>query len=62
MSAYKAKFLDYLLTRDPRWPEYLALLDAVLVGIVLTIGITIGLVLAADWLVRWRALVDRAGD
>ena len=68
-SAYKAKFYDYIVTqypqlvrRVPRWSEYLALLDAALVGIVLTIGITAGLVLAADWLARWRILVDRADD
>jgi hypothetical protein len=61
-SAYKSKFLDYIMTRDPRWPEYLALLDAALVGLVLTIGLTAGLVLAANWLARWRALVKRAGD
>ncbi len=61
-SAYKSKFLDYIMTRDPRWPEYLALLDAALVGLVLTIGLTAGLALAANWLARWRALVKRAGD
>ncbi len=54
---YRAEFRDYVM-----WSKHLALLDAALVGIVLTIGITAGLVLAADWLARWRALVDRASD
>ncbi len=69
MSNYKSRFYDYFTTQQPQlgelipcWPEYLALLDAALVGIVLTIGLTIGLVLAADWLARWRVLVDRPGD
>jgi hypothetical protein len=68
-SFYKAEFIRYvkawwprLVERDPRWFDHLALLDAALVGIALTIGITAGLVLAADWLARWRALVNRAGD
>ncbi|MEW5956384.1 MAG: hypothetical protein AB1801_01575 [Chloroflexota bacterium] len=66
---YKMYFLDYIMTRHsqlgdwiPHWPEYLALLDAALVGLVLTIGLTAGLVLAANGLARWRNLVERAGD
>ena len=33
-----------------RWPNLLALLDAALVGIVLTLGLTVGLRLARRWL------------
>lgn len=68
-SSYRADFTRYtmpwwqaLMERYPRWFDGLALLDAALVGIVLTIGITAGLIIAADWLRRWQALVARAGD
>ncbi len=40
--------------------DYLGLADAFLVGIVMTIGITWGLYLAARWLKNWRDLVTRA--
>jgi len=36
-----------LAAQFPRWPAYLGLLDAALVGVVLTIGITLGLTLSA---------------
>jgi hypothetical protein len=51
-----------LTQRAPQWYDYLALADAALVGIVLTVGITAGLVVAADRSARWRDLTERAGD
>lgn len=51
-----------LMERWPRYFDYLALLDAALVGLVLAIGITAGLLVAQDWLKRWRDLVNRGGD
>jgi hypothetical protein len=44
----------------PQWPDYLALLDAVLVGVVLTVGIAAGMILAAKALVWSRERVNRA--
>ena len=68
-SFYKAEFTRYVSTlwsqlmgRYPQWFDYLALLDAALVGIVLTVGNTAGLLVASDWLTRWRNLTDRAND
>ena len=40
----------------------LRLLDAALGGALLYCGLATGLILAARWLARWRALVDRAYD
>jgi hypothetical protein len=51
-----------LVDQYPRWFDYPALMDAALAGIVLTIGITAGLLLAEDWLQRWRDLINRSGD
>jgi hypothetical protein len=68
-SFYRSQFSDYVMARwpqvvdqYPRWFDYLALIDAALAGIVLTIGITAGLLLAEDWLKRWRDLINRSGD
>ncbi len=68
-SFYKSEFTRYvqawwpqLVEGDLPWFDYLARADAGLVGIVLTVGITAGLVLAADWLARWQTLVNQAGD
>jgi hypothetical protein len=68
-SYYMAQLLDFVTTRWPqliqcclRWPDYLALIDAALVGVVLTIGITAGLLLAEDRLKKWRDLVDQSND
>jgi hypothetical protein len=68
-SFYKAEFTRYisalwpqLAEGCPQWFDYLALLDAALVGTVLSIGITAGLLIASDWLARWRNLVDRVTD
>ena len=47
-----------LATQFPRWPAYLGLLDAALVGAVLTVGITLGLILSAA---RLKKKDDRAG-
>jgi hypothetical protein len=43
----------------PAWLHGLTLLDAALVGVVLAIGLTAGLLIAANRLARWRALVER---
>jgi hypothetical protein len=51
-----------LEARFPEWFDCLARLDAALVGITLTVGITAGMLLAAAWLTKWHALVDRVGD
>jgi hypothetical protein len=69
-SYYYAQFFEFVEMRWPwlvvqcctGWPNYLALIDAALVGIVLTIGITAGLLLAEDWLKRWRDLINQSGD
>jgi hypothetical protein len=68
-SFYKAEFTRYVSAwwpqmMDPssRWFDYLALVDAALVGVVLTVGITAGLVLAARWLAWWRSLVSRTEE
>jgi energy-coupling factor transporter ATP-binding protein EcfA2 len=69
-SYYYAQFLEFVERRWPwllveccaGWPSYLALIDAALVGIVLTIGITAGLLLAEDWLKHWRDLIDQSDD
>ncbi|UCC65180.1 MAG: hypothetical protein JSV36_09160 [Anaerolineae bacterium] len=50
---YKSAFSQYGVTQF----EGMALADAALVGVVLVAGMTAGLVLAADWLARWRNLV-----
>jgi len=57
-SFYKAEFSQYFDT----WFDGLALVDAALVGIALTVGTTVGLVLASDWLAWWHNLVNRAAD
>ncbi|MCO6453199.1 MAG: PrsW family intramembrane metalloprotease [Caldilineales bacterium] len=49
------------LANVPNWHIILGLLDAVMVGVVLTVGITGGMRLATRWLERWRKLVARAG-
>ncbi len=66
---YRATFTSYempwwqqFMSFYPQWPKYLALLDAALLGIVLTIGITAGLLLAEDWLKRWRDLNHQSDD
>jgi hypothetical protein len=67
---YYAEFFGFVEMRWPwlavdcctGWPSYLALIDAALVGVVLTVGIAAGLLLAQDWLKRWRALIDQRGD
>ena len=63
---YRADFTRYgvgwvaeLMERYPRWPDYLALLDAALVAIVLGVGVMVGVHLAARWWARWRHLSDR---
>lgn len=45
-----------------QWFNFVARLDAALVGIVLTLGTAIGLRKAAEWLARWQSLVERAGE
>jgi hypothetical protein len=44
------------------WPHVWGLVDAALVGIVLTAGITLGLVVAERQFQKWRDRVIRAGD
>jgi len=46
----------------PQWYQGAALIDALLVGIVLTIGITLGVSRAARLIQRWQSLAHRAGD
>jgi hypothetical protein len=41
--------------------DCLVLLDAALAGLALALGMTAGLILAAEWLKRWRNVVDRGG-
>jgi hypothetical protein len=62
LGQYALAWWQQLIGRFPRWPDAVALVDAGLVGIVLTIGTTAGLLLAAKWLARWRSLVARAGE
>jgi hypothetical protein len=50
------RWLPGLLERSTNWFDLLGLLDAALVGAVLAIGITAGLILSADWLKKWRHL------
>jgi hypothetical protein len=63
---YYAEFMDYPFTwwewfmaHCDGWYDWMAVVDAALAGIVLTIGITAGLVLAEDLLAKWKAIVDR---
>jgi hypothetical protein len=65
---YNASFFDLarqrfpqLLDQFPGWPLLLAYLDAVLVGIILSLGINAGLSLSLTWLTRWQEVVNR-GD
>jgi hypothetical protein len=44
------------------WWEWIAVLDAALAAVMMTIGIAVGMVVAADWLARWRRTLERAGD
>ena len=46
----------------PRLFDILGLLDAALVGLVLAVGTTAGLLLADRWLAQWQMLKNRAGD
>ncbi|MFQ5343223.1 MAG: CHAT domain-containing protein, partial [Anaerolineae bacterium] len=53
------RFMD----RYPQqWFNFVAQLDAALVGIVLTLGTALGLQKAAEWLAKWQSLVERAGE
>ncbi len=67
-SFYKATFSRYetttgwLMNLCPQWFNYLALLDAALVGIVLTLGIAIGSMLAHRWAIKWRNLTNQSSD
>jgi hypothetical protein len=51
-----------LMGRFPNWHIVLSVVDAALVGIFLTIGLTAGLVLAARWVARLRKLVESSAD
>jgi len=62
LGQYALTWWQQLMSRFPQWPDAVALIDAGLVGIVLAIGTTAGLLLAAKWLARWRSLVARAGE
>jgi hypothetical protein len=66
---YKSAFFNLATQRFPQlaqsfsnWPTILAFIDAVLIGILMTIGTTGGLLLALLWLTRWRELSDRVDD
>jgi len=61
-SRYTMERWQQLMERHSQWFDYLAIFDAILEGIVLTIGITAGLLLAARLLDRWHTLVNRVGD
>jgi hypothetical protein len=68
-STYRANLVRFgsvwwqgLLARFPNWPDAAGLIDAALVALVMTTGITAGVLVAARWLARWRSLVLRAGD
>lgn len=56
------KLAFWLEEKIPSLFDILTLLDAALVGIVLAIGTTAGMLLAAKWLARWRDLSDQAWD
>ena len=62
LSGSEMLWWQQIITSYPQWFDYLALLDAALVGIFLTIGITAGLVLAGAWLAWWRRLVNQADE
>jgi hypothetical protein len=67
---YKAAFTHYenvpgwreLMQLCPQWFDYLALLDAALVGMVLTLGIVIGSILAHRWSDEWLKLINRQNN
>jgi hypothetical protein len=58
----RAVWFQRLLQAHPQAYDGLGLLDAALVGAVLAVGTTAGLLLADRWLSRWSDLVRRAGD
>lgn len=53
--------LELLKQASARWFDVLGLLDAALLGVVLTIGMTVGVVVAHNRWNRWRALRAQAG-
>jgi hypothetical protein len=53
---------EQLLELSPETPNLLALVDASIVGIVLTISMTAGILIAAKWLKRWQDLIDQTRD
>ncbi len=65
---YEAAYFDLNvfgmgMLRDlgPHWFDFCALTDAALLGIVLTVGMTVGLVVANNRLARWQELRAQAG-
>jgi hypothetical protein len=59
-SRFQVMWWQRFMNSYPEWFDYLALVDAALVGIVLTLGITAGMAVAAAALAWWRSLADRA--
>jgi hypothetical protein len=61
-SRFQVAWWQWFMNSYPEWFDYLALVDAALVGIVLTLGISVGMAVAAAGLAWWHSLVSRAED
>lgn len=65
---YWAEFSRYIqvwwpaLADERSWSAWMALLDAVVAGLVLAIGTHAGVRFAARWLARWRIVIVRSRD
>ena len=45
-----------------RWFDYAAIIDAVLFGVVMALGLTAGMIIAADRSMAWQSLINRPAE